>query len=98
MKRYRLNMKRIMTNICIVLMFIIIMNFISNFAFGNKHIDTKSITVTSNDTLWKIAEDVCSNSSENLNVQNIVIEIKNINNLKSSNIYLGQVLEVPIYN
>jgi len=98
MKRYRLNMKRIMTNICIVLIFIIVMNFISNFTFGNKHIDTKSVTVASNDTLWKIAEDVCNNSSEDLNVQNIVIEIKNINNLKSSNIYSGQVLEIPIYN
>lgn len=97
MKRYRLNMKRIMTNILIVLMFIIVMNFISNFTFGNKHIDTKSVTVANNDTLWKIAEDVCNNSSEELNVQNIVIEIKNINNLKSSNIYSGQVLEIPIY-
>lgn len=98
MKRYKLNMKRIMTNICIVLMFIIVMNFISNFTFGNKHIETKSVTVANNDTLWKIAEDVCNNSSEDLNVQNIVIEIKNINSLKSSNIYSGQVLEIPIYN
>ncbi len=98
MKKYRLNMKRIMTNICIVLLFIIIMNFISNFTFGTKHIDTKSVTVASNDTLWKIAEDICNNSSEELNVQNIVIEIKNINNLKSSNIYSGQILEIPIYN
>ena len=98
MKRYRLNMKRIMSNICIILLFIIVMNFISNFTFGNKHIDTKSITVSSNDTLWQIANDVCDASSENLNVQNIVIEIKNINNLKSSNIYTGQILEIPIYN
>ncbi len=97
MKRYTLNMKRILSNICIILMFIIVMNFISNFTFGNKHIDTKAVTVASNDTLWKIAEDVCNNSSEKLNVQNIVIEIKNINNLKSSNIYSGQILEIPIY-
>ena len=74
------------------------MNFISNFTFGTKHIDTKSVTVESNDTLWKIAEEICNSSSENLNVQNIVLEIKSINNLKSSNIYSGQVLEVPIYN
>ena len=98
MKIYRLNMKRIITNICIVLMFIVVMNFISNFTFGNKHIDTKSVTIEANDTLWKIAQDICNNSSEDLNVQNIVIEIKNINNLKGSNIYCGQVLEIPIYN
>ena len=98
MKKYRLNMKRILSNICIILMFIIVMNFISNFTFGNKHIDTRSVTVANNDTLWKIAQEVCNNSSEDLNVQNIVLEIKNINNLKSSNIYSGQILEIPIYN
>jgi len=97
MKRYTLNMKRIMSNIGIILMFIIAMNFISNFTFGNKHIDTRAITVGSNDTLWKIAEDVCDEASDELNIQNIVIEIKNINNLKSSNIYSGQILEIPIY-
>lgn len=98
MKRYRLNMKRIMANICIIVIMLILMNVISNYTFGNKHIETTSITVASNDTLWKIAEDVCDNSSQDLNVQNIVIEIKNINNLRSSNIYSGQVLEIPIYN
>lgn len=97
MKRYKLNMKRIMMNICVILMMLVICNVISNYTFGNKHIETKSITVASNDTLWKIAEDVCNESSQELNVQNIVIEIKNINNLKSSNIYLGQVLEIPVY-
>ena len=74
------------------------MNFITNCAFCNKHIDTRSIVVSSNDTLWNIAKDICNNSSEDLNVQNIVIEIKNINELKSSEIYLGQTLEIPIYN
>lgn len=97
MKRYKLNMKRIIMNICVILMMLVICNVISNYTFGNKHIETKSITVASNDTLWKIAEDVCNESSQGLNVQNIVIEIKNINNLKSSNIYLGQVLEIPVY-
>lgn len=98
MKKYRLNIKRIMMNICIILIMLIICNIISNYTFGNKHIETKSITVASNDTLWKIAKDVCNESTEDLNVQNIIIEIKNINNLKSSNIYSGQVLEIPIYN
>ena len=97
MKRYRLNMKRIMINICIILMMLVICNVISNYTFGNKHIDTKTITVASNDTLWKIAEDVCNKSSQDLNVQNIVIEIKNINNLNSSVIYEGQELNIPVY-
>lgn len=98
MRKYRFNMRRIMINICIIVMMLIVCNIISNYTFGNKRIETKSITVANNETLWKIAEDVCSESSEKLNLQNVVIEIKNINNLKSSNIYSGQVLEIPIYN
>lgn len=97
MKKYKLNIKRIMVNICIILMMLIVCNIISNYTFGNKHIETRSITVESNDTLWKIAKDICDNSSEDLNVQNIVIEIKNINHLNGSQIYVGQELDVPVY-
>ena len=98
MKRYSINLKRVFINICIITILLILFNFIINFTFGNKHIDTKSITVNDNDTLWNIAQDVCSESNEQLNIQNVVIEIKKINNLKSSNIYSGQILNIPIYN
>ena len=98
MKKYSIDLKRVLINICIITIMLIAFNFITNFTFGNKHIDTKSITVNDNDTLWNIAKDVCCESDEELNIQNVVIEIKNINQLKSSNIYAGQVLNVPIYN
>ena len=98
MKRYSINLKRVMMNICIVFIMLVIFNIVSNFAFGKKHIDTKSVTIANNDTLWSIANSICTEADENLNVQNVVIEIKNINNLKSSTIYSGQEINVPIYN
>ena len=98
MRKYSVNIKRIFVNICIIVILFLVFNFISNFTFGNKHFETKSVTVNDNDTLWNIAKVVCNESSEDLNIQNVVIQIKNINNLKSSNIYSGQTLEIPIYN
>lgn len=97
MKRYKVNMKRVLSNICILLAFFMIFNVVTNYTFGSKEIETKTITIGRNQTLWSIAEDICDESSENLNVQNVIIEIKNINNLESSEIYLGQELNVPIY-
>lgn len=98
MKRYSINFKRILTNIFIIFCLIILFNIVSNYILGNRYIETKTVTVTANQTLWSIADDICEASCENLNVQNIIIEIKNINNLKSSNIYTGQQLNIPIYN
>lgn len=98
MKKYSINLKRVITNIFIIFCVIVLVNIILNFTSGAKHIDTKTVTVSSNDTLWSIATDICKSSNDNLNVQNIVIEIKEINNLKSSNIYLGQELNIPVYN
>ena len=98
MKKYSINIKRVLINICILLVMFLIFNFISNFTFGNRHINTENIVVNNNDTLWNIASCICESSSEQLNIQNVVIQIKNINGLKDSNIFYGQVLEIPVYN
>lgn len=98
MKKYSVDYKRVLVNISIILMMFVLFNFVSNYIFGDKHVETTSFVVGNNDTLWDIAKNVCNNSTEDINIQNVVIEIKNLNNLKSSNIYLGQELQIPIYN
>lgn len=97
MKKYSLNIKRVLVNIVIILIMFLVFNFIANFTFGNRHINTKSIVVNNDETLWNIAKDICDSSDEDINIQNVIIEIKDINNLKSSNIFCGQILEIPIY-
>lgn len=97
MKKYRVDLKRVCTNIMIIAALFMLFNSICNFTFGSKNIETKTVIVERYDTLWSIAEDVCKASTEDLNVQNVIIEIKNINNLNSSEIYVGQELNVPVY-
>ena len=97
MKRYRIDLKKVGSNIMILATIFVLFNAIGNFTFGSKNIETKTIMVERHDTLWSIAEDVCKASTEDLNVQNVIIEIKNINNLNSSDIFVGQKLNVPVY-
>ena len=97
MKKYRLDLKRVCTNIMILATIFVLFNTIGNFTFGSKNMETKTIMVESRDTLWSIASDICKASSEDLNVQNVILEIKNINNLDSSEIFVGQELNIPIY-
>lgn len=97
MKRYRLDFKRVCMNVIILATIFVLFNAIGNFTFGSKNIETKTIMVESHDTLWSIASDICKASTEDLNVQNIIIEIKNINNLNSSDIFVGQELNIPVY-
>lgn len=97
MKKYKINFKRVCTNIMIMATLFMLFNTICNFTFGSKNIETKTIMVERHDTLWSIAENICKDSNKDLNVQNIIIEIKNINNLDSSAIFVGQKLNIPIY-
>ena len=75
---------------------LITISFISQKCIAEKQIEVKEITISEYDTLWNIASGICENN-ENLNIQNVIIEIKKINNLDSSNIYVGQQLFIPIY-
>lgn len=68
----------------------------TNFGIGRKYTSTYEFKVQSSDTIWNIASNICE-KDKNLNVQNVVIEIKNLNNLNTSDIYVGQTLELPIY-
>lgn len=85
-------------NMFIFVIFIVfIFSILSNVSFGKNELKTKQVIVSSNDTIWNISKDICNSSDKSLNIQNVVNKIKKINNLNSSDIYVGQVLTVPIY-
>lgn len=96
--KYRKNKKsnKFVVNILLILSVLFVFTLFTNFNLANKQIKTNQIIVQSEDTIWNLAKKVCKNK-ENLNIQNIVIEIKKINNLESSDIYVGQVLNIPVY-
>lgn len=88
--------KNMILNILILLCILYICSIFVNFNLAKKDIKTSEIVVESDDTIWSLAKQVCSNRSD-LNIQNVIIEIKEINNLSSSDIYVGQVINLPIY-
>lgn len=94
-KKYTINFKRVFLNISIVLVLLFTLNLITNKAEGAKHIDTKSVVICPSDTLWDIAKETCKN--QNMKVQNCVIEIKKLNNMEDSHIYVGQEIKIPVY-
>ena len=88
--------KNIIINVIILLFILYICNIFLNYSLAKKEIKTSEIVVTNEDTIWSLAKQVC-NDRNDLNIQNIMIEIKEINNLTSSDIFVGQVINLPIY-
>lgn len=90
--------KRFILNTLVILFMIILVSFFTTKSFGKKEIHTYEYTVSSTDTLWNISNVVCKNSDDkNINIQNVIKDIKSRNNLSDSDIYVGQVLNIPIY-
>lgn len=103
MKKYnRKKMKiiseeRFVLNMSIVLLAIVVFSFFLSKNFNKNEVETYTYVVSNNDTIWNISKTVCDNSKKNLDIQYVVKDIKNRNNLNSSDIFLGQVIEIPIY-
>lgn len=99
-KSYGKNVKRksnrLLSNIIFIFILLCIYGIGTNFDFGKKSALTSEFVVSQNDTIWNIANDICKKNKD-LNIQNIIIEIKEINNLRDSDIYVGQVLNIPVY-
>ncbi len=100
MKKYRIKrgnkIKTMLRTIIFIFVCLLIFSFFSSYQMGNKKLPTYDIVISNSDTIWNIAKDIC-NSNEDLNIQNVVLDIKEINNLSSSDIYIGQTLSLPIY-
>ncbi len=86
------------SNIILLLVIFSCFGIFTTFINAKEEIITSDYFIQENDTLWNIAGEICkSNSDKDLNRQNIIIKIKNINNLEESNIYAGQVIKLPVY-
>mgnify|MGYP006288932397 FL=1 len=77
----------------ILLTLIILISVISYSALTKKEIYYKDIQIKDGQTLWEIAE---SEFGKDIDIRKYVYQIKQINNLKNSNIQPGQVIKIPI--
>ena len=71
---------------------------INNSVSSEEKIEYKTVTVSNGDTLWSIAksEQETNQYYEKNDIQEIISNIKKINNLDSSNLYSEQNLKIPV--
>ncbi len=87
------NMKRFITFLTILFIGIsFLTNMFLNKVFSHEQEKYQSIMVSQGDTLWSIASGLKGNVNEN------IYNIKKLNNLDSSNIFIGQELVIPDYD
>lgn len=89
--------KFIKTSSLIIGIIIILIIFFSNISFSKGDIKTKTIYVSSGDTLWSIAREEQKNNSyyEHQDIRDIIQQIRKMNNLKNNeNLMEGQKLIV----
>ena len=93
------NRKKFILSLSIVVLIIIFTILLTKHSFSHVESKTKTIYISSGDTLWDIAvlEQNTNEYYKNKKVREIVEDIKYKNNLKNSYIYEGQKIEIPIY-
>ena len=100
MKLKIVNMKKFIRSLVIVMLsilFLLFIGFSSTYSKGN--VRYKEQYIYQGDTLWSIAEEELKENKyyENEDIRNIVNEIKNINNMDSANLKVGQKIQIPTF-
>lgn len=91
--------KKFLRSVVLVLIILFILSMVcAKASWSHKKIEYKSIYVSKGDTLWSIAKDLQKNNEyyRNKDLRDIIISIKTINNLETSNIFIDQELVIPI--
>ncbi len=94
------NKVKFVRGIFIIIGFILGLNFlIMSSAFSHQEISYKKIPVLSGDTLWDIAMSEKENNDyyKDMDVRDVVYDIKQVNNLTDYNLKINQVLEIPTF-
>lgn len=93
MKKIRVMVK----NILFILVVMLLLKAIVSYQLAKTEYSTYNYSVKGNDTIWTIATKICS-ENENLYIRKVIVDIKKLNDLNDSTIYIGQTLKLPIYN
>lgn len=93
------NIKKFIRSIVLILGIIFILSIIcAKGTLSHKELEYKEIYVACGDTLWTIAKDLQSSNDyyKNKDIRDIILNLKTINNIENSNLYIGQQLVVPV--
>lgn len=93
------NKKKFIRSIILLEFISILFLVLSSRAFSYGEITYRKQYVAGGDTIWKIAEEVKENNSyyENKSIGEIVFDLKRVNDLKNSQLSIGQELKIPTY-
>lgn len=88
--------KFIRSTLVLLILLYIIGSFYYNKTYAYKEYSYKTITVSEGETLWNIAEFERENNEyyKNKDIREIVFEIRENNNLITSNLVIGQELKI----
>lgn len=88
--------KFIRSTLVLLILLYIIGSFFYNKTYAYKEYTYKTITVSEGETLWNIAEFEKENNEyyKNKDIRDIVFEIRENNNLSTSNLFVGQELKI----
>lgn len=77
----------------------IIICIASHKTYSNSEIKYKTEYVEKGETLWKIAEKEIQENEyfQNEDIQNVILELKKVNHMTTSNLSEGMEIEIPIY-
>lgn len=99
-RKGKINKKKVVATISIILLLTISIIFLlgNNDTLSHSEIAYKTIYVSNGETLWEIARIEAQNNEyySNYDIRYIVKDIKIINGLENSSIYVGQKLQIPI--
>lgn len=99
MNKYRIvNGKRLIMSCVLFLIFVIAISIvISKESLSCTEIEYKDVEVISGDTLWSIAqeEQLYNDYYDNKDIRYIISDLKQVNNLKNSNLDVGQKIVIP---
>ena len=93
------NIKKFIRSILIVLGIIFLLSLIIiNSTLSYTNYEYKTIYVKSGDTLWSIASDLQENDVyyKGKDIRYIIGDLKQINKLSNSTVYINQELQIPI--
>lgn len=91
------NKMKFIISTTILVLIVIFTILVSNKSFSNVKYERKIIYISSGDTLWTIAQEEQQYNKyyENKSINEIIYDIKNINNLETGYIYEGEKIEIP---
>lgn len=94
----RINIKKFLrSSIITILLIVILILILSNISLSHNNINYKKVSIQSGDTLWSIARFEKDNNEyfEDKDIRDIVYEIQDLNKLSSSNLKIGEQINIP---